>query len=100
MPYTHLRTFSSHLAKNLLPTDLQINGKWMKAGGDAALFYYLIERADPDKVVCIPDVVYHYNDANPINDYKVNSDEQTKNANYALSLKTPFAPGQTDLRPL
>ena len=100
MPYTHLRTFSSKLAEKLLPTDLQIDGEWIRAGGDATLFYYLIERADPDKVVCVSDIVYHYNDANPINDYKVNSDEQTKNADHALSLKTPFAPGQTDLRPL
>ena len=98
MPYTHLRTFKSSLIKNLTKEDLQIDGKWPRAGGDTSLFYYLIERADPDKVVCVTDVVYNYNDLNPINDYKVNAEEQNKTA--AKVLNSPFFPGQVDLRPL
>ena len=98
MPYTHLRTFKSSLIKNLTREDLQIDGKWPRAGGDTSLFYYLIERADPDKVVCVTDVVYNYNDLNPINDYKVNAEEQNKTA--AKVLNSPFFPGQVDLRPL
>ena len=98
MPYTHLRTFKSSLIKNLTKEDLQIDGKWPRAGGDTSLFYYLIERADPDKVVCVTDIVYNYNDLNPINDYKVNAEEQNKTA--AKVLNSPFFPGQVDLRPL
>jgi glycosyltransferase involved in cell wall biosynthesis len=99
MPYTHLRTFKSSLVKNLTKEDLQIDGKWPRAGGDTSLFYYLIEQADPNKVVCVTDIVVNYNDANPLNDYKVNAEEQNKTAAKVLNT-SPFFPGQIDLRPL
>jgi len=87
MPYTHLRTFHSRLLRNLRAEDLLVDGKWPRAGGDTALFYYLIEEADPDKVVCVPDIVYVYNDTNPINDYKVNGEEQTNTASKVIGKK-------------
>lgn len=104
MPYTHLRTFEARLMHDYLRDHGNYafrdeEGNWLKAGGDTAVFYTMIEAADPNKVVCIPDIVYNYNDAHPLNDYKVNGDEQTKNANYVLS-KSPFKAGETDLRPL
>lgn len=81
IPYTHLRTFKSGLIHHCdLKSLKDNNGNWLKAGGDVELFYNLIENSDSDKIVCIPDIVCHYNDKNPINDYKVNSKEQTKNA--------------------
>lgn len=100
MPYTHLRTFSTSLVKTLTKEDLQIDGEWPRAGGDTALFYYLLEKADPEKVVCITDIVYNYNDMNPLNDYKVNSDEQTATSQKIISTTSPFTLGQYDLRPL
>ena len=99
MPYTHLRTFHSSLGLDLKPEDLMVDGEWPKAGGDNALFYYLIEKADPNKVICIPDIVVNYNDINPICDYKINAGEQTITAN-KITNKPLFKPGQTDLRPL
>ena len=105
MPYTHLRTFRAYLMSKFLTTNGDgafrdpDTGLWLRAGGDGAVFYSMIEQAKPENVVCIPDVVYYYNDANPLNDYKVNSDEQTKTANKILST-SPFFPGQIDLRPL
>ena len=48
-------------------------------------FYAAIEAAHPDKVVCVPDVWYVYNDAHDNNDYKVNNSEQNKNAEYVLN---------------
>ena len=99
MPYTHLRTFHSTLVKDLVAEDLMVDGVWPRAGGDTALFYYLLDKADPDKVVCVPEVVYNYNDANPLNDYKVNAKEQNATASKVLN-KSPFFPGQIDLRPL
>jgi len=88
IPYTHTRTFKSNLI-NLVDEKLLKgeDGNWFKAGGDVALFYALIEKADPNKVMCVQDVFYLYNDKNPLNDYKVNSEEQTKNANYILRKK-------------
>ncbi len=107
MPYTHLRTFRSFL----MHSHLHVHGnwafkdpdtkEWLRAGGDTAVFYTMIEAADPDKVVCIPDIVYNYNDANPLNDYKVNAVEQNMTAAKVLGTHTsPFEPGQYDLRPL
>lgn len=104
MPYTHLRTFNSSLMHSYLASRGNYafrdeNGDWLKAGGDTSIFYTMIEAADPENVVCIPEVVYNYNDANPINDYKVNSEEQTRNANRVVA-SSPFQLGQYDLRPL
>ena len=101
MPYTHLRTFDSELVDNLNDEEhLKIDGQWPKAGGDTALFYYLIENADPEAVVCVPDIVYNYNDANPLCDFRINGEEQNKTADKVISAKSPFTAGQYDLRPL
>lgn len=92
MPYTHLRTFSSWLGVSYLWDKghhaFKKDGEYIRAGGDAALFYELIEYANPDAVICVPHVMVHYNDKNPINDYKINSDEQTRNANSVLNKTT------------
>lgn len=90
MPYTHLRTvelelFQRHITETMLKDD---NGEWLRAGGDTAFFYNLIEAADPDKVYAVPFVVYKYNDLSPINDYKVNGAIQTQTAKAVLSQKT------------
>ena len=104
MPYTHLRTFKAYLMHSFLSTKgyhafKDTAGNWLRAGGDTAVFYSMIEMADPESVICVPDIVYHYNDANPLNDYKVNAEEQNKTAAKVLNT-SPFFPGQIDLRPL
>lgn len=86
MPYTHLRTFKPGLIINEQDSKFQDkSGNWYKAGGDGAVFYTAIENADPNKVKVVTDIVYLYNDINPLNDYKVNGEEQTRNANQILS---------------
>lgn len=86
MPYTHLRTFKKSLINNVPMTEFQDgNGQWFRAGGDNALFYNIIEQAEPDKVKALQKIVYNYNDMNPLNDYKVNGFEQTKAANLIQS---------------
>jgi glycosyltransferase involved in cell wall biosynthesis len=82
MPYPHLRTFVTNLVTDLPDSVFQDNqGNWYGPGGDNATFYNIIEQADPEHVVCIPDVVYVYNDTNPLNDYKVNGEKQNNTAN-------------------
>jgi len=77
MPYTHLRTFKAALLLNEPITTFQDSDhNWFKAGGDNSTFYAGLTNCDPAKVYCVPDVVYNYNDANPLNDYKVNKFEQ------------------------
>jgi len=81
MPYTHLRTFKRFLLDGIEDSAFQDDdSKWFGAGGDGSVFYSLIENADPNKVKCLQEIVYNYNDINPINDYKINGDEQTRNA--------------------
>lgn len=106
MPYTHLRTFKGSLLHGYIHDHgywafkCPATFDWLKAGADGALFYAMIEYADPNKVVCVPEIVYNYNDANPNCDFRINSEEQTKTANLILSKRTPFHDGQFDLRPL
>jgi glycosyltransferase involved in cell wall biosynthesis len=82
IPYTHLRTFKASLLPYEKFDDQYKNewGEWFKAGGDAALFYALIEKADPNLIKVVQDIMCLYNDASPLNDYKVNGEEQTMNA--------------------
>lgn len=85
MPYTHLRTFVHDLYLKVKEEELTFDGKFPKAGGDTALFYALIEKADPSRIVAVPEIMYIYNDKNPLCDYKVNGEEQTKTANRIMS---------------
>ena len=86
MPYTHLRTFKAFLLDSVDDNKFKDEqGNWYKAGGDGSIFYTLIEKADPNKIKVVQDIVYNYNDMSPLNDYKVNASEQTKNANRILT---------------
>ena len=81
MPYPHLRAFRKALINNIDESVFKDEkGNWFKAGGDNATFYNIIEQADPNKVVAVPEIFYLYNDKNPINDYKVNGELQNANA--------------------
>jgi hypothetical protein len=85
IPYTHLRTFKKYLINNIQESVFKDkNGDWFRAGGDNATFYNIIEQAHPNKVKAISDIVCFYNDINPLNDYKVNQLEQTKNVEFIL----------------
>ena len=86
MPYTHLRTFKAYLLNDVNDGNFKDEkGNWYKAGGDGSIFYTVIEKADPNKIKVVQDIVYNYNDISPLNDYKVNANEQTKNANRILT---------------
>jgi len=90
LPYTHLRTFRKYLLNDIADSLFQNEqGEWFKAGGDGSVFYALIEAADPDKVKCLQDIVYNYNDINPLNDYKVNAIEQNQNAQIIVKKMNP-----------
>lgn len=89
MPYTHLRTFKKYLINDVPDSKFQDElGAWYRAGGDNALFYEIIEKADPNKVIVIPDIVYNYNDINPLNDYKVNKEQQDITSNKIRSTQS------------
>jgi len=85
MPYTHLRTFKKEIFDKIDLNNLKDkDGKYYGAAGDLALFYSLIEKCEPSEIRCIQKILYVYNDASPINDYKVNSEEQKRNVKLIL----------------
>jgi FkbM family methyltransferase len=87
LPYTHLRTFRKSLIDSVDDTLFKDNkGEWYGAGGDGSVFYALIEQADPNSVQAVQDIMVNYNDVNPLNDYKVNSTEQNKNAREIVNM--------------
>jgi glycosyltransferase involved in cell wall biosynthesis len=91
MPYTHLRTFKCLLFDYIDKSSLRDeNGEYMRAGGDGSLFYALLEEAEPSKVIAVKEIVCVYNDVNPLNDYKVNKEEQQKNAKRILDYEKNF----------
>lgn len=104
IPYTHLRTFKKKLIENVDDSKFKDeNGNWFKAGGDGSVFYALIEEAKPDAVRSIKEVIYNYNDINPLNDYKVNGAEQNKNARKIANItnveeKTNIVETKKDMR--
>jgi len=81
LPYTHLRTFRQGLINKTQDSQFKDQqGQWYRAGGDGSVFYSLIEAARPTGIRCLTEIVYNYNDLNPINDYKVNSTQQNTTA--------------------
>jgi glycosyltransferase involved in cell wall biosynthesis len=81
LPYTHLRTFRKRLINYVNDSAFQDhNQEWYTAGGDGAVFYALIEQAAWDRISVVSDIMYHYNDTNPLNDYKVHGELQNRNA--------------------
>lgn len=88
MPYTHLRTFSLELFNNVDQSVFKDEyGEYWKSGGDNSTFYPLIELCQPQEIFCVQRVLVNYNDINPINDYKVNSEMQNTNANKIVNIK-------------
>jgi glycosyltransferase involved in cell wall biosynthesis len=86
MPYTHLRTFKKSLLNDIPESEFKdSDGNWYRAGGDGSVFYSLIEKANPENIVAIKEVIYVYNDANPLNDYKINGKKQNETAEKILN---------------
>lgn len=81
IPYTHLRTSLGKYFFTLDEDKFKVDGQWMKSGHDNPLFYELIEQVESKKIYCNREVICNYNDANPLNDYKVRGTEQNENAN-------------------
>ena len=87
IPYTHLRTCLGKHFETLDTDKFKVNDEWMKSGADNPLFYELIEQIEPDKIYCNREIVCNYNDANPLNDYKIRGEEQNKNASKSYAKK-------------
>ena len=67
---SHPRTFYAWLFKKIKKEDLLYNGEFFPTTWDQAFMYPMLEMCGTH-AHCIPDVLYAYNQANPINDGKL-----------------------------
>ncbi len=69
---SHVRTFYAGLFKKIKKEDLLWRGNFYPMAWDLAIMLPMLEMASKKHFKFIPDILYKYNQANPINDYKVN----------------------------
>jgi len=72
---SHLRTFYARLFKNIKKEDLLYQGDFFKMTYDLAIMIPMLEMAGSHHQF-IPDVLYIYNEDNPISDHRVDRDLQ------------------------
>jgi len=87
---SHLRTWKSWLWKKIKDEDLRDpDGVYWPVAGDLAFMWPMVEMAGLKHFRFISDVLYVYNEGNPINDHKVNFSLVQRNHNL-LANKTPY----------
>ncbi len=97
---SHIRTFRAGLYYKIQEQDPDYNclkdaeGNWYKVTADVALMCPILELAGFDRVRFNDQVLYVYNDHNPLNDHKVNATEQTQN-HHEIMQKKSFTPVTT-----
>ena len=75
---SHIRTFYAALFKKIKLEDLVYEQKFFKMSWDKAIMLPMMEMARNGHYAFIPEVLYIYNTANPLNDHKVDLDQQKK----------------------
>jgi len=79
---SHLKTFKYFLFKLIQDKDLRDrNGEYFKFVTDIALFYPIAEMAG-EHLKFIPEILYKYNNNNPLNDFRINMNSQLEEAYY------------------
>lgn len=87
---THLRTFYAGLFHKIKKEDLLYEGSFLSIAGDVAFLVPVCELAGKHSRF-VPDVLYVYNVANPINDHKIDRNLQVK-MNYHIRSKEKYQP--------
>lgn len=86
--FTHLRTAKAFLWNKLNKNDLKDNdGKYFRSCYDQALLMPMLEMSSPDCIGFIPDILYIYNNSNPLQVEKINRKEQEINRDIIRSKK-------------
>lgn len=88
---THLRTFYAWLFKKIKKTDLMLQGDFFKMTYDVAMFMPMLEMSGYHHKF-IKDVLYVYNDENPLNDHKINNRLQSELNRYIRSKLARYQP--------
>ena len=84
--FGHLRTFKVFLWNNLNKDDLKDeDGNYFICTYDQAILLPMLEMCPPEKIYFIDDVLYNYNDANPLQVEKINKKKQSETSKYIRS---------------
>lgn len=76
--FTHLRTFKYKLLKNIRKQHLlDTNGSYFKTACDLALMFPMVEMCG-NKFYCSDDILYVYNEDNPISDFRIAKNDQAR----------------------
>jgi glycosyltransferase involved in cell wall biosynthesis len=87
---SHLRTWKSWLWKKIKEDDLKDStGEYWSVAGDLAFMYPMLEMAGLEHFKFVKDILYIYNESNPINDHKVNMSKVIDSVN-KLRAKQPY----------
>ena len=78
---THLRSWRAKLWKSINKQDLFVNGWYAETAGDVFFMLPMLEMAGDSRIIHMKDILYIYNETNPINDHKVNLQKQLIYAN-------------------
>jgi glycosyltransferase involved in cell wall biosynthesis len=69
---SHLRTWKSWLWKKIKEDDLKdVSGNYWSVAGDLSFMFPMLEMSGEEHFKFIPEVLYIYNELNPLNDHKV-----------------------------
>lgn len=85
---THLKTFKAWVFKQILIKDLFYEGDFLRSAYDVAIFEPMYEMIG-DRFDFTQDVLYIYNDLNPINDGRVNRELQLR-LDHFIRAKPPY----------
>jgi glycosyltransferase involved in cell wall biosynthesis len=87
---SHLRTWKSWLWKKIDQSDLKDgDGKYWSVAGDLSFMWPMIEMSGLEHFKFIDEILYIYNESNPINDHKVDL-SKVRNIHNLISNKTPY----------
>jgi glycosyltransferase involved in cell wall biosynthesis len=76
---SHLRTFKGFLWNALERKDfIGSDGRYPTMAPDTTVMYPMLEMCRPGKIRFVPEVLYVYNDLNPLNEHKVDASLQDK----------------------
>jgi glycosyltransferase involved in cell wall biosynthesis len=87
---SHMRTFYAGLLKRVREEDLQFDGVFFDKAADLAIMFPMLEMAGKHSMH-VPDVLYTYNGANVLNDYKVDRKRQLL-LDCTIRLKQSYSP--------
>jgi glycosyltransferase involved in cell wall biosynthesis len=73
---SHQRTFKAHLFQAIAQEDLMYEGVFFDTLSDVAMMYPMAEMAG-SRIMHVPDMLYVYNLATPLNDHKLRRKRQT-----------------------